>query len=572
MKKLSMRALSLILTLALFVGLFAAMAMTASAASYTYNSGTRGTKCTALSSKAKSYYTGSYTYANLSAKSGSSLRTALRSLVKQKNNTVGYNGLRSYMKYTDAYRGSTSKMMLFYSSRTCTSTWDSGKTWNREHMWPQSLGGTAVEGDLHAMRPVDPTANSSRNNNLYGETGSSAKAMKTSSKNGSVTCGYYYDGVFEPLDNVKGDAARVVLYDYVMATSMSSVTEVFTDVNTLLNWCKSDPVDMFEMSRNDSVQSIQGSRNPFIDYPELGWKLLGKSVPSGMTTPSGGSSSSSSSSGSSSGSSSSGSSSGSTTTSSVTIKLLVGSTTYANQSFTKGTRVTMPSLSSSYVPSGYTFVGWTTSSVSSSTSAPSYYKASSSYTLNSSVTFRALFKYTKTSSSSSSGGTTYTKVTSTPSDWSGTYLIVYEGEKMVFNGSLTNPDVASNYKTVTISGNSIKATSTINKYAVTISKYSSGYAIKTASGYYIGQTSNANGLKKSTSTKYVNTISVSSSGTATIKSGGAYLRFNTTSGQDRFRYFKSTTYSSQKTISLYKLNSGSSSGSTTSTTYYTTNT
>ncbi len=559
-----MRALSLILTLALFVGMFAAMAVCADAASYTYNSGKRGTKCTSLSSKAKSYYTGSYTYANLSAKSGSSLRTALRSLVKQKNNTVGYNGLRTYMKYTDAYQGSTSKMMLFYSSQTCTSTWDSGKTWNREHMWPQSLGGNAVEGDLNAMRPVDPTANSSRNNNKYGETGSSAKAMKTSSKNGSVTCGYYYDGVFEPLDNAKGDAARVVLYDYVMATSMSSVTEVFTDVNTLLNWCKSDPVDTFEMSRNDSVQSIQGSRNPFIDYPELGWKVLGKSVPSGMSTPS--------------------SSGGSSTTtpvtttapttstgSKITVKFLVGSTTYKSQSITSGSKVTLPTPGSSYIPSGYTFVGWTTSSVSKSTTAPTYYKAGSTYTISSSITLRALFKYTSTTSGSTSSGTTYTKVTSTPSDWSGTYLIVYEGEKMAFNGSLTNPDVASNYKTVTISGSSIKATSTINKYAVTIAKYSSGYSIKTASGYYIGQTSNANGMKKSTSTKYVNTISVSSSGTATIKSGGAYLRFNTTSGQDRFRYFKSSTYSSQKTISLYKLNSGSSSGGT-STTYYTTNT
>ena len=48
---------------------------------------------------------------------------------------------------------------------------------------------------------------------------------------------------------------------------------------------------------------------------------------------------------------------------------------------------------------------------------------------------------------------TYEKVTSAPADWSGTYLIVYEDEKMVLNGSLTNPDTASNYKTATISSN-----------------------------------------------------------------------------------------------------------------------
>ena len=562
MKKLTMRALSLILTLAVFVGLFAAMALSANAASYTYNSGTRGAKCTALSSKAKAYYTGSYTYANLSAKSGSSLRTALRALVKQKNNTVGYNGLRSYMKYSDASQGSTSKMVLFYSGKTCTSTWDSGKTWNREHLWPQSLGGNAVEGDLHAMRPVDPTANSSRNNNLYGETGSNAKTMKTSSKNGSAVCGYYYNGVFEPKDEVKGDAARVILYDYVMASSMSSVTEVFTDVNTLLNWCKSDPVDTFEMSRNDSVQSIQGSRNPFIDYPELGWKLLGKSVPSGMTTPS----SSTGTSTTTNTGSNTGSNSGSTVSSgnSVTVTYMIGSKTYKTEKVSSGGRITLPTPSSSSYSSGYTFMGWTTSSVSSSTTAPTTYKAGNTYTISASITLRALFKVT---GSTSSGGT-YTKVTSTPSSWAGTYLIVYEGEKMVMNGSLSNPDVASNYKTVTISGSTIKSTSTINKYAVTISAVSGGYAIKTASGYYIGRTSDANGMNKSTSTKYVNTISVSSSGTATIKSGGAYLRFNTTSGQDRFRYFKSSTYASQKSICLYKL---SSSSSTSTSTYYTTN-
>ena len=531
---------SIMLVIALLTSLFA---FSINAASYTYNSGKRGAVCVSLSSKAKSYYTGSYTYASLSAKSGSSLRTALRTLVNQKNNTVGYNGLRTYMKYTDAYQGSTSKLLLFYSSGTTTSTWDSGKSWNREHMWPQSLGGTAVEGDLHAMRPVDPTANSGRNNNLYGEVGSEAKTMKTSSKNGSKTCGYYKDGVFEPLDNAKGDCARVVLYDYVMATSMTSVTKVFTDVTTLLNWCKSDPVDQFEMSRNDSVQSIQGSRNPFIDYPELAWKVLGYAIPSGLQTPSGGVNTTNQ-----------------NTSPSEYVTIQFTGATASPITVAKGGKVTLPTPTG--IPSGYTFVGWTTSTVSQSTTAPSYYKAGNTYMVSSSLTLRALFKYT-----TSSGGSVYTKVTSNQSNWAGTYLIVYEAEKMVMNGSLTNPDVANNYKTVTISSNSIKSTSTINKYVITIASYNGGYTIRTASGYYIGRTTDTNGMNKSSSTKYVNTISVSSDGTATIKSGGAYLRFNTTSGQDRFRYFKSTTYNSQKPICLYKLTT-STSGSVT---YYTTN-
>lgn len=302
MKKLSKQLLSLLLVVVMLTSTFASLTATTNAASYKYNSGKRGIVCTSLSTSAKSYWSGTYSYDNLKNKSSSALRTTLRTKVSS-GTTVGYNGLRTYMKYTDAYQGSTSKLMLFYSSGTTTSTWDNGKTWNREHMWPQSLGGTAVEADLHAMRPADPTANSSRGNHKYGEVASGYTTFKTSSKNGSLTCGYYKNDIFEPLDNVKGDCARVILYDYVRSSSMSSVTEVFTNVSTLLNWMKMDPVDTFEMSRNDSVQSIQGNRNPFIDYPELGWLVLGYSIPSGLTTPSSGKSSSSSGSSSSSSSS-----------------------------------------------------------------------------------------------------------------------------------------------------------------------------------------------------------------------------------------------------------------------------
>ena len=55
----------------------------------------------------------------------------------------------------------------------------------------------------------------------------------------------------------------------------------------LLEWMEEDPVDTWELGRNDSVQAITGTRNVFIDYPELAFILFGEDIPSDMETPSG---------------------------------------------------------------------------------------------------------------------------------------------------------------------------------------------------------------------------------------------------------------------------------------------
>lgn len=159
-----------------------------------------------------------------------------------------------------------------------------------------------------------------------------------------------------------------------------------------------------------------------------------------------------------------------------------------------------------------------------------------------------LFTFAFTISVNAAEEKTYVKVTSASTDWTGEYLIVYEAGNVIFDGSRTTMDATSNYKTVTISSDKITIE---DGYYFTID--SNGY-IKSASGYYIGQTSNANGLKSSTSTGYVNSISFNSSDSSiNLISGSAYLRYNATSGQDRFRYYKSSSYTNQKAIHLYKL-------------------
>ena len=86
-----------------------------------------------------------------------------------------------------------------------------------------------------------------------------------------------------------------------------------------------------------------------------------------------------------------------------------------------------------------------------------------------------------------------------------------------------------------------------------ISSISGGYTLKSASGYYIGQTAYDNGLKYDLQTQITNTITLNNDGTISISchanSGSTTLRFNATSNQLRFRYYKN----GQEAICLYKL-------------------
>ncbi len=144
----------------------------------------------------------------------------------------------------------------------------------------------------------------------------------------------------------------------------------------------------------------------------------------------------------------------------------------------------------------------------------------------------------------------YVKVTSASDLTSGKYLIVYEDDSVAFNGALNTLDVASNTVAVTINNGVIAP-----KDAIIAAQFDidvTAGTIKSASGYYIGQKSDANGLQSSKTEAYTNTITITD-GNADIKSSGnAYLRYNAASNQARFRYYKSSSYTGQKAIQLYK--------------------
>ena len=145
----------------------------------------------------------------------------------------------------------------------------------------------------------------------------------------------------------------------------------------------------------------------------------------------------------------------------------------------------------------------------------------------------------------------YVKVTSTDEITDGNYLIVCENYNVAFDGSLTSLDVVGNKIDVTISGNTIESNATTDAKAFTITAKTGGYSIKSASGYYIGNTSDENALKTSRTDSYTNTISFTD-GNADIVSSSSYLRYNATTNQNRFRYYKSNTYTNQQAIQLYK--------------------
>lgn len=280
MKTLLKRSSAIFISLILIISV---VCIPANAASYVANWGKRGTVCTSLSSYVNGYYTGSYTIDALFAKAGgtgrsdapsSALYQTLKSLMTSKHsykNTYADN--KSMLKYTDCENGNTSTISSFYSGRSISGSWDG--TWNREHTWPNSKGlGGKDEDDIMMIRPTWTQENSSRGNTAYGK-----------------SSGYYNpNGESGGRLDLRGDVARICLYVYTRwgnTQYMWGKSGVMESLDVLIEWMTVDPVDTWEMGKNDAVQSITGVRNVYVDFPELAFKLFGYAVPANYTSPSG---------------------------------------------------------------------------------------------------------------------------------------------------------------------------------------------------------------------------------------------------------------------------------------------
>ena len=253
---------------------------------YVVNWGTREEECTFLSDYAQDFYTGSYAYSTMSANAGgtaqsdaprSALYKALKNMMTSEHtHQTSYAETKNLYKYTDCENNDYAHITSFYSAKQLTGNWDGAATWNREHTWPNSKGlGGNDENDIMMLRPTWVQENSSRGNTAYGK-----------------STGYYDPAsVGSRGAEVRGDCARIVLYVYVRwgnTNNMWGKSGVMENLDVLLEWMEEDPVDTWEMGRNDAVESITGTRNVFVDYPEYAWHLFGRALPAGMPTPSGG--------------------------------------------------------------------------------------------------------------------------------------------------------------------------------------------------------------------------------------------------------------------------------------------
>ena len=181
-------------------------------------------------------------YEKLDGLTGVELTNELRDLIR---NTGTSTGSTSQVKAVD--KVGTSYYLIYDGM---------GSYGNREHVWPNSKLGS-VKYDLHNLRAANTSTNSARSNYPFADNKKPFTGSQPYEKIGST----WYPG-----DEHIGDVARIVFY---ISIRENLSLNLVGNVSLFLKWHELDPVDDFEINRNDNIFEIQNNRNPFIDHPEL---------------------------------------------------------------------------------------------------------------------------------------------------------------------------------------------------------------------------------------------------------------------------------------------------------------
>ena len=225
-------------------------------------------------------------YRDIGILAGEALKQALHERVRLGMVPTRYEDAKYILSYADRNPADPEHLIGIYDNHKIKNYWiGTGEgAWQREHVWPNSRLGVPrvgesernIASDIHNLRAINGSTNSSRSNKYFDET--------------TTTKSYY------PGDDHKGDVARILLYMMVMYPELN-LTDLLENLemneettykpagaymgkkSLLLQWHLDDPVDEFEMERNNFIYNgevytptnklitPQGNRNPFIDRP-----------------------------------------------------------------------------------------------------------------------------------------------------------------------------------------------------------------------------------------------------------------------------------------------------------------
>lgn len=253
-------------------------------------------------------------YYNNATGTGYTLKTQLYNIIKNHDNQ-GYAGLYTTFALSDKdfYFENNGTLLDMYSENpSATDAYEyqygsaqqddgsggtsEGQKFNREHIVPQSYFGSELPmyADAHFIVPADKYINGERGNFPFGKVNTASLTTTNGSKKGSNLNSGYSAGftgvVFEPIDEFKGDIARMILYFatryepqlpafYTSANVSGTQSKAMFDgtankafsqtfLNILMAWHTADPVSQRERDRNNAIYSRQDNRNPYIDHPE----------------------------------------------------------------------------------------------------------------------------------------------------------------------------------------------------------------------------------------------------------------------------------------------------------------
>lgn len=219
------------------------------------------------------------------------LKTNLYQIIKD-HTAIGYGNLYSAYLKTDLREDGTIWDMYsdvkYSPSENQGNYKKEGDMYNREHTIPQSIFNkrSPMVCDIFHVYPTDGYVNNRRSNYPHAEVSDEASKIDFESSNhtkvGTPANSSISGKVCEPADEYKGDFARTYFYfvtcyqdkmsSFGSYASFSQNTYPSLSkwaISLYKKWSLEDPVSEKEINRNEAAYTVQGNRNPFIDFPGI---------------------------------------------------------------------------------------------------------------------------------------------------------------------------------------------------------------------------------------------------------------------------------------------------------------